>query len=621
MLQVQPRHCTGPLGGICGIVWPQIGWPAGSGATHGNAMAPHLSRGAWRLFAAAAVLAALIWPGRAGAQLIFDPASGYQTQNLYQPAPVLGTTETFPPFLGSALGFTGAPSSFVGIGGAGGIGTANPPAAVPPTRATGENPLLPPIEPGAAPIQAGDNRAPAYIITPSIAISTGFDDNPRQTSSRLADSVSELSPGLIVSADSPHLQGVLSSSVTYLKYARATDQDLLTATGSGYGLATISPGHLYIDGRASLLQVSPTGNGGFANPQLGGFTNPETLLTTSVTPVWRESWSDLIDTDLRYTHGSVSPIGAFSTTSNTTASSTALTAAETNQGSLTVAIGKGGGTLSSRIVVSGADIASASDAASTQATGAAELQYRINPEIALVTRGGYENLRFPNAGLAFVGPIATIGTRLDLTPTSAINIRYGREEGAWGFNGAVRQSLTPRTELLLAYQHNLGSQQEQILGNLNASQMDSYGNIVNAETLLPLALANPELSFDQTGVFRSEQASAAIEHEFETDSLRLYGFYDKQIALSAGSASQTARGVQLAWFRAMTPLLKGGLSLGYASGTGNRVLSFGVSLTLNLRENMDAVLSYQFTDSLASTGATAPAFMRDFLLAGVRASF
>lgn len=612
MLQVQPRHCTGPLGGGPAVAQPQSGWPAGIGA-------------AWRLSVAAAALAALIWPGRAAAQLVFNPESGFLPQNLYQPAPVLGTTEAFPPFLGNALGFTGAPASYVGggIGGAGTIVSGNPPAATAPTRVTNENPLLPPIAPGATPIQAGDDRAPAYIITPSIGVSTGFDDNPRQTSSRFADSVSELSPGLIVSADSPHLQGVLSSSLTYLKYARATDQDSLTATGSGYGLATISPDHLYIDGRASLFQVSPTGNGGFANPQLGGFTNPETLLTTSVTPVWRESWGNLVDTDLRYSHGTVSPLGALSTTSNTTApsSSTALSAAEANQGSLTVAIGNGGGKLSSRIVLSGADITSDSDAASTQASGVAELQYRINPEVALVTRGGYEDLRFPNAGLAFVGPVATVGTRLDLTPTSAINLRYGREEGSWGFNGAVRQSLTPRTELLLAYQRSLGSQQEQILDNLNVSQMDSYGNIVDTETLLPLALANPELSFDETSVFRTEQASAALEHEFETDSLRFYGFYEKQIALSAGSSSATTRGVQVAWFRTMTPSLRGGASLGYASGTGNQVLSFGVSLSYNLRQNMDAVLSYQFTDSLASTGATAPAFMRDFLLAGIRASF
>jgi uncharacterized protein (PEP-CTERM system associated) len=566
---------------------------------------------------AVTVLAALIRPGSATAQALVDPAAGFLAQNLNQPAPLLGTTETFPPFFGSTLGFAGAPASYVGVGpGGGGPGVGNPPPAAPPTRETGQNPLLPPILPGAVPAQVGNDRAPAYIITPSIQVSTGFDDNARLTSNRIADSVSELSPGIFVSADSPHLQGVLSSSLLYRKYAQTTDQDQFAATGFGYGLATISPGHLYVDGRASLVQVSPTGNGGFANPALGGLMNPETLLTTSVTPVWRESWGDLVETDLRYNHGSVSSVGALSTTS-----SSALDATETNQGTLTVAIGKGGGTLSSRLVLSGADIASESTAASDQVRGIAEVQYRINPEIALITRGGYENLRFPNAGLTFIGPIATLGTRLDLTPTSAISIQYGREDGAWGFSGAVRQSLTPRTQLLLSFQRSLGSEQGQILNNLNASRMDSYGNIVDAETALPLALANPELSFDQTGVFRMERADAALEHEFETDSLRLFAFYENQVALSAASASSITRGVQLAWFRTMTPSLRGGVSLGYASGAGNQLLSLGLNLTLNLRQNVDAVLSYQFTDSLTGTSAASPAYIRDYLLAGVRASF
>lgn len=581
-----------------------------------------------RLALAVTVLVALNWSNRAAAQLVFDPSTGFVAQSLYQPppapvlgtTPALGTTAAFPPFImGNALGFVGAPASYVGLGGGPGtIGRGNPAAALAPTRLTNENPLLPPIVPGAVPIQAGDNRAPAYIVSPSVEVLTGFDDNPRETHNREADSVSQLSPGLIVSADSPHLQGVLTSSFSYLKYARATDQDMITATGGGYGLATISPGHLYVDGRASIFQVSPTGNIGFANPTLGAAVAPETLLTTSVTPVWRESFGDLVATDLRYNHSTVSPVGALSSTS-----SGALAAAEQNLGTLTVAFGQGGGTLSSRLVLSAGNIDSQSLASSTQTRGVAEVQYRFSPEIALITRGGYENLRFPDAGLAFVGPIATLGTRLDLTPTSAINVRYGRENGLWGFNGSASQALTPRTVLLLSYQRSLGSEQQQIISNLNASAMDPYGNVVNGETSLPLALVNPELALDQTGVFRIEQATAAVEHEFETDSLRVYGFYLKQAALSAGTFSTVSRGAEISWFRTMTPTLRGAVTVGYASQTGNRVASVGLSLALNLRENVDALLTYQFTNSM-SGGASAtagPSFIRNFLLAGIRASF
>jgi uncharacterized protein (PEP-CTERM system associated) len=574
---------------------------------------------AWRSAIAVVMLIALSWSNPVNAQLVFDPSNGFLTQTLNQPTPLLGTTETFAPFSTSALGFVGAPASYIGAGfGGAAAGLLNPPAAVAPTRLTTENPLLPPIAPGAVPVQAADPLAPEVITTPGASILTGFDDNPRGTPSRLADSVSILSPSLTVSADTPHLQGVCQSSFEYLKYARATDQDMATASGSAYELATISPDHLYIDGRASIFQVSPVGNGGFANPQLNGFVTPETILTTSITPVWREKFSDLIETDLRYNYGTVSPIGALSSSSTS-----AVAATETNQGALTVALGSGSGTLSSRVVLSAADIASQSEAASTQTRGLAELQYRFNPEVAVVARGGYEDLRFQNAGLAFAGPIATLGTRLDLTPTSAINFRYGREDGSWGFNGAVKQSLTPRTVLLLSYEHSLGSQQEQMLSNLNASQLDPYGNIVDAETSVPLALANPELAYNQTGVFRIQQATAAVEHEFETDSLRLYGFYANESALSAGTTSDIARGAQLAWFRTMTPYMRGGLSLGFASETGNQLLSLGLTLTINLRTNIDGVLTYQFTDSMSGdrTTTVSPSYNRNFLIGGIHVSF
>jgi len=73
----------------------------------------------------------------------------------------------------------------------------------------------------------------------------------------------------------------------------------------------------------------------------------------------------------------------------------------------------------------------------------------------------------------------------------------------------------------------------------------------------------------------------------------------------------------------MTPTMKGALSLGYATETGNQLLSVGFSLIMNLRSDVDAVLSYQFTDSMSDSarGTTVPSFTRNFLIAGIRASF
>lgn len=594
----------------------------------------------WTLAGTIALLATLSWPGYGTAQVVYDPAIGFLTPNLREPAPILGTTDTLPPFPTTGLGFAGAPASYTGLGfGAGGVGgggvggfgggarVAPAEPAVAPSRLIAGNPLLPSIAPGAQPFQAGDDRAPWLIIRPSIGIATGFDDNPRQLPNREADSVTQFGTGLSVSADSPHFQGLLASSIDYFKYARASDQDTLMVNGVAYGLATISPGHLYVDGRASMFQVSPTGGGGFVNPQFNSLNQPQTVLTTSVTPVWREAFGDLIETDLRYNHSTVSSLSSLSQ-NGPTLPAEGVADTELNQGTLTVALGRGGGVLASRVRLSAADIASQSDAASTQVRGVAELQYRISPEIALTAQGGYENLRYPNAGLAFPGPVITAGTRLDPSDSTAINFRYGRENGGWGFNGSVAQALTPRTLLLLSYQHGISSQQEQILSNLNASRLDAYGTIVDAETALPLALANPEFAFAQSGVFRMQQARAALQHEFETDSIRLFAFYEKQTSLVAGTASDQTRGAEFAWFRAMTPQLTGAFNVGIAAHSGSKTISSGASLTYNLRRGVDAFLSYQFQDNISNENGAgslavpgSSSFIRNIVLAGIRASF
>src|SRR5277367_5667799 len=145
-----------------------------------------LTRGHWVdrlarcvLIGGTGLTAAAGWPGCGAAQVLFDPSVGYLTPQVNQPQPVLGTTEAFPLFPTTGLGFAGAPATYVGAGfGGGAAGIAQVAPATAPSRLTNQNPLLPPIVPGADPIQAGNDRAPWLIAQPSLGISTGFDDNP-----------------------------------------------------------------------------------------------------------------------------------------------------------------------------------------------------------------------------------------------------------------------------------------------------------------------------------------------------------------------------------------------------------------------------------------------------------
>lgn len=612
------------------------------------------------------------------AQIVYDPNNGFLVSRLSQAAPVIGSTTTLPPFPSTGLGFAGAPSSYTGaglsnltsllpsglafptgLGSVSGIGLPTGPGAllgaeispgagpvpaapvapgttvspgpslargggpaagaqpVVPSRLVGGNPLLPSIEPGATPIQTGDDRAPWLIVNPSIRVSQAFDDNPRQSPSRFADSMTELAPGLILSADGPRAKALVSGTFDYTKYARATDQDKMTASGTGYGFLVVSPEHLLLDGRAAILQVSNAGGIGFGNPALVPAGQQSSILTTSVTPILRESFG-LVDADFRYNHSSVAPL-ALSSSSGPGSVASALAATDTNEGTATLALGRGGGALASRIVLDASDTASQSTAASTQVRGYGDVQYRINPEIAVTGRIGYNDIRYSVARLAFVGPIFVAGTRLDLTPGSAVLLRYGRQDGVTGFSGGAIEQLGPRTLLQLSIDTGLSSREEQIAANLNASRLDIYGNVVDVETGLPLALANPEFGYNNTGVFRTQRARFALSHEFETDSLRLFVLYDRMTALAPPAVGDIARGIQISWFRSMTSRLAGAVSLGYATHSGGNTLTSSAVLTYNLREGIDATLTYQF-QSQAGTGLNA-SYLRNIVSAGLRAAF
>ena len=57
---------------------------------------------------AGVLFAALLWSGHAAGQAAYEPPGGQTAQGLTQPEPPLGTTDTFPPFATTGLGFTPA---------------------------------------------------------------------------------------------------------------------------------------------------------------------------------------------------------------------------------------------------------------------------------------------------------------------------------------------------------------------------------------------------------------------------------------------------------------------------------------------------------------------------------
>jgi uncharacterized protein (PEP-CTERM system associated) len=504
---------------------------------------------------------------------------------------------------------------------------------------------LRPLTPGAAPIQAGDLRAPPILVNSSIGLSEGYTDNPRNTPQTLSDSVTRLNSATNISVDSARFQGQLSSSTNYDKYARADDQTALNENLLGYGLTTLVRDHLFIDSRASISQIATNGGLGFANSTVLPPSQQTQALTTSLSPIWRESFGDLVDGELRYNFGlnlfNNGSLLSGSATPPTTAPGTAtnpatLSNAVQNQATLSLATGRAIDLIGSKLTLDFLQVDTQSAAKSKQVRAYDDLEYDINSQYAVLVRAGYENLRYPLQPEATTsGPIWRFGGRLLFAPGDYLTLNYGRQDGIYGFNGAFRYQLTARTNLLASIQNGLSSSQEQILNSLNTSALDSNGTVVNQDSGLPSALTNPEFSYSSNSIFRTESARIGLQTTLDRDTFGLLGTADHRsavgtpiagtIADAATTGTDTSLGVNLNWSRSLTPQLVGTATLGYAReiASQSKTLTADLNLTYTMSERMTLILHYQFinTDSSMVGISTTGSFRRNLIEIGAKRSF
>ena len=504
----------------------------------------------------------------------------------------------------------------------------------PPPRFTG----LPPVTPGALPVQTGNLRAPPILIDSRIYLSEGYTDNPRNTSRTFSDSITTIVPSTNISFDSYRLQGQISSSTNYLHYARASDQSSLNENLLGFGLATVVPDHFFVDGRAAITQVSTVGGVGFANSTLIPPNQQTQALVTSLSPIWRESFGNLIDTELRYNYAlSVFNNGSFLRNLVSTAApppgAGSLSNTAENDITLTIATGRAFNALSSKLTLDATKVDTQSATRSTQLRGYDDLEYAINSTFAALARVGFEDIRYPLQPAAdSVGPVWLIGGRANPYPGDYLVLRYGRQSGIYGFSGSFRYQITANTSVLASLQNGLSSSQQGIVDNLNTSQLDANGTIVNQYTGLPSALSNPEFAYASNSIYRTKNGNVSVQTVIDRDTFRVLGFFSQQFlqgallpsTVSPAAGTDTALGANFSWSRSITPRLTSSVSLGYARETAGHqnTLTADCSLNYTFSSTLTGIVHYQFINVDSPRTVTFNnSYRRNLIEVGVTKSF
>jgi len=498
---------------------------------------------------------------------------------------------------------------------------------------------LAPITPGAVPIQANDIRAPPIIITPSILLSQGYTDNPRSTPMTFSDAVTHLSGGTAISFDTVRLQGQLNGTLDFQKFARASDEDTLNANLLAFGLGTIVRDHLFIDGRAAFTPISQTGTFGFASPSLIPTSQQTQALSLSFTPIARGSIDDLVDGEFRYNYsisrflngGLLSNSSSVNAFGNSPLTSTANT--DQNEATLTLTTGRRfPADFSSKLTFDAMKINSASVADSNQLQVFDDVSYQVNRRLAATARLGYEDLQYPLSPVSNVkGMIWRIGAQWRPFPDTYLDINYGQQQGITGLSGDFRYKVTASTSITGSLHHNRTTSAQQFLTNLNTTQLNANGILVNQTTGIPTTLVNLEVPFTPNAVFDDEIASLGAQNVIGRNTFGLYAFFDHRTptgvlagvtgVAAALSGSDTSLGANLSWNHSLRPDLTSSAALGFATEAigHTKTVTADWLLSYTLSAKLTATLRYQFINVNSNLANTT--YYRNQIEIGVRRYF
>jgi len=475
----------------------------------------------------------------------------------------------------------------------------------------------------------------AYDIRPSIAARLLATDNINQTATdRRGEFITGITPGLLISADTARLRGILSYQPTGLLYSNDSSQSRILHDFNGQGVLTLLPETLFLDlrGAAGTQAVG----GGFA-PQSAPLVNRQGMLQTwsfQASPYYVHRFEDFATLQLGYGFQAVqqslggNASNALTPTGQPFFSDSRYVA---NSVFATLRTGPNFGRLAmeGRIVSTDYSGNGIFDGAYRR-TAVVEARYSFTRQVAVLVEGGYEMQRYstiPRFELS--EPIWAVGTRLTLSPESVVTFKYGRREGADAPTLNAVIALGGRTRLFASYSERLSSSAQRAVDLLSATTLDALGNPVDAFTGAPILRPFADSFFGtQGGLQRIRQGTVTISQSWPRDTIFLTGSAQRIIPVAAapGNAgfAQTGYSATLTWSHALSPVttINASAQYGWLERTGfsaGPVYGGSLAVVRELTPRLNVFAQYSLTsrDDAARGGRA----IQNTILVGLRQSF
>jgi hypothetical protein len=400
-------------------------------------------------------------------------------------------------------------------------------------------------------------------ISPSVGLNQIFTDNGSGAQGGQAQLVTEFSPGITISGETPHAKINLTYAPSFVHFDNGGSPDRVDQNFNTDGI--VKPlDNLTVDFQGYANQANAAGNASNQQGILVPTNNRILYYIGNISPHYHADYGDLATFDITYGVNSSN-----TSVEGTKAASLGINSSDTLGRNLLVSIGSSDAFGKLQV---GADISntentgSGMNTASTTGAYTVNLTYHVDRTYSFSGSIGYQTINYPANGQTAAynsqGITWTLGLTISPNDLSTIAIGYGKQQGAYNPSIQAGYALGPRTNISASYLVSVENQLTASLQNLKYLTYDQFGNPIDSRTGLPFSGVNQSFG-SQNVLFRDKPALVSISHQFTRSAITLTGQYEVRNSLTGVSQQSQALGATINYSRQFTPLLQGNVGGGY----------------------------------------------------------
>lgn len=453
-------------------------------------------------------------------------------------------------------------------------------------------------------------NAAAWRVTSTLDLRETYTDNVRLASpATQSDFITDISPGVSISADGPRLKVKSKYAFHYLHYLRDAQGHSIFHQLDADAKAELIENFLFLDGAAAVSQqnISPLGPQSTDISSVNG--NRTNIKTYRVSPYITNRFGSVATSELRYTHSSVSAsTGGLQDTQNDGVS------LNVNSGDTFRTLGWG-----LQYIYNKNTYDNAQDVANTSLTG--NLRYKVTPQFYLTATGGYDKYKYVSATTEPEGAFYAAG--FSWKPSERTSISAGAGNRFFGKTYSLQASVRSRRSVWhVSYIEEITTTQSQFAIPVTNNTSDLLNQLFLSSIPDPVQrqqaidrLGLPATITQQFNYFTNQyflqknlQASVAItgarntgifsvfniKRESQTAAGLIGGFPGTDSQTFDGSTHQ--QGVNALWNWRITPVTSANFNAGYSrtqqesTDAEQRLRTYRIALARQFQPKLGGVL-------------------------------